>query len=360
MHDFERHPAGRRTDMPVGTLLATLVVGLSLVAAAAETPSGGDRSPASASVPTRVHVGVYVSAIRAVDWEKRTFEADLYWWLRYPEPATTDAARRIEAIEFVNADPDSVTQKELERKILQTPDGPVAYTHYRTKAVFHFVPDFRRYPFDRQRMPIVIEHETLGTDALVFVDDEASYRRGGRPERLWGLGESLVLPEFSITGADRSISTHRYETDFGDLATPSNAFVCSRWTMTVNVARDFMPYLIKIMIPLAICLLLPYLVFFIPSANLEVASGLTVTSLLACVAIQLTVVPGLPNVGYIVISDKMFYLGYFLSMLAMAQTVWTFSLEKAGRGRFADAIDHAWRYLYPLVFLVGAWIIVTF
>lgn len=264
---------------------------------------------------------MYVSAIRGINWEKRTFEADVYWWLRYPEPANPEQSRLIEAVEFLNADPDSGAKKELECKVIDTPEGRCRYSHYRTKAVFHFSPDFRRYPFDRQRMPLVLEHETLDTGALVFVDDVSSYGRGGRPEHLWGLGESLTLPEFVLVGAGRSITSHRHETDFGDLSMPSNTFVCSRFTMTVEVARDYMPYLIKIMIPLAICLILPYLVFYIPSANLEVAPGLTVTSLLACVAIQLTVVPGLPNVGYIVVSDKMFSLGYLLAMLAMAHTV---------------------------------------
>jgi hypothetical protein len=355
----EHDLVGRVTVVSRRRTAVSALICLMMLAVLPGSAHGADDAAPGSMDPIRVHVGIYVSTIRGVDWEKRTFEVDVYWWLRYLDPADPERARMIEAVEFVNADPGSVAQKELERKTIDTPDGRCTYAHYRTKAVFHFAPDFRRYPFDCQDMPLVLEHETLDTTALVFVDDVESYRRGGRPEHLWGLGESFSLSEFTLKGATRSITTHRYETDFGDLSMPSNSFACSRLTLTVRVARDFMPYLIKIMIPLAICLLLPYLVFFIPSTNLEVASGLTVTSLLACVAIQLTVVPGLPNVGYVVISDKMFYLGYLLSMLAMAQTVWTFKLEKAGNGKAADAMDFAWRFLYPLIFIVGAWVIVT-
>jgi hypothetical protein len=57
------------------------------------------------------------------------------------------------------------------------------------------------------------------------------------------------------------------------------------------------------------------MVFFLPGAELEVAVGLTVTSLLTCVAIQLTVVPGLPSIGYVATSDLIFYLAYLLAML---------------------------------------------
>ena len=49
--------------------------------------------------------------------------------------------------------------------------------------------------------------------------------------------------------------------------------------------------------------------------------GLTVTSVLACIAFQLTVADDLPSIGYIVTSDRIFHLCYFLIMIAMAETV---------------------------------------
>jgi hypothetical protein len=90
-----------------------------------------------------------------------------------------------------------------------------------------------------------------------------------------------------------------------------------------------------------------------------VAVGLTVTSVLACIAFQLTVADDLPSIGYIVTSDRIFHLCYFLIMMAMAETVYTHSLEKHGRGRAAARIEHLSRSLYPALLVLGLFVIVA-
>lgn len=306
----------------------------------------------------QVVIGFYVNAIRDVDWEQRRFYADVYWWIRYRAPENEAEREVIEKIEFVNADPANSSHRELERKEIATQRGKEIYVNYRTVAFFHFDPDFHRYPFDAQTLPIVIEHETLGEEKFVFVDDTESYSASQGDPKRWGLADDVSLPEFSIISSDRAVSKHRYDTHFGDptliegVAHRDASFTCSRMTLAIHLRRVFTPYLVKILVPLVICLLLPYLVFFIDAASLDVAAGLTVTSLLACVAIQLTVVPGLPDVGYVVTSDLLFYLAYLLSMLAMAQTVWTYSLGKQNPV-LAHRLDLAGRFLYPLIFLLG-------
>lgn len=321
-----------------------------------------DESPASRPEAKRareqVFVGFYVNAIRDVDWQQRRFYADVYWWIRYRAPENEAEHEVIEAIEFVNSDPANCSQRVLERKEVLGNRGKEIYVNYRTVAFFHFDPDFHRYPFDSQTLPIIVEHETLAAENFVFVDDTESYSASRGDPMRWGLAEDVSLPEFSITASGRRVSNHRYQTHFGDPTLIQGAshrdasFTCSRMTLEIHLKRIFTPYLVKILVPLVICLLLPYLVFFIDSSSLDVAAGLTVTSLLACVAIQLTVVPGLPDVGYVVTSDMLFYLAYLLSMIAMAQTVWTHSLGK-NNPDLAHHMDVAGRFLYPLIFLVG-------
>jgi len=316
---------------------------------------------------TQIFIGFYVNAIQGVDWQQRRFYADVYWWIRYLEPAKgsqqakADAVKRIEAIEFLNADQTNFSHKELERKIIASPHGREVYVNYRTVTYFHFETDFHRYPFDAHELPIIIEHETLGADNLVFVDDAESYAHSAVDPSRWGLGNGVSVQDFSIVRASRRVVGYRYDTNFGDPellnARGDASFETSRMTLAIEIRRIFMPYLVKIMIPLVICLVLPYLVFFIDAGSLDVATGLTVTSLLACVAIQLTVVPGLPDVGYVVTSDLLFYLAYFLAMLAMGQTVWTATLAESHR-EHAHRLDVLGRFVYPAIFVLGfLWVI---
>ena len=130
-------------------------------------------------------------------------------------------------------------------------------------------------------------------------------------------------------------------------------------TFTIEAARNYGAYLIKILIPLLIILVLAYLVFFVPARDLDVAVGLTVTSVLACIAFQLTVADDLPSIGYIVTSDRIFHLCYFMIMTAMAETVYTDNLEKRGRESTAAGIEHWARFLYPALLFLGFFAIVA-
>jgi hypothetical protein len=113
------------------------------------------------------------------------------------------------------------------------------------------------------------------------------------------LRERRARTRLEIERATRGFTTQAYRTNFGD---PT--------TFTIEAARDYGAYLIKVLIPLLIILVLAYLVFFVPARELEVAVGLTVTSVLACIAFQLTVAGDLPHIGYVVTSDRIFHLCY--------------------------------------------------
>jgi hypothetical protein len=308
--------------------LALLLIRAAIIEAA-DVPNAATGGPTT----TKVTVGFYLHALREVDWGARTFVADLYWWLRYPQPSDESECAKIEAVEFVNAHAGDIVHKMLERKVVQASHGPEVYVHYRTVASFFFDANYRKYPFDQQVLPIVLEHETLGTGDLEFVYDHGAHDARAADQHLSGISRNLQIPDFHVLKATQTVGESRYDTNFGDPTLATGSFRASRVTLALEIR--------------------PYLVFFIPAVNLEVASGLTVSSLLTCVAIQLTVVPGLPQVGYLVVSDLIFYLAYGLSMLAMAQTVWSYLLEKHGHALLAHRLEVACRFLYPALFLLG-------
>jgi hypothetical protein len=193
---------------------------------------------------------------------------------------------------------------------------------------------------------------------LEIVDDVESYRRGGGARERWGLAPQMEVPDLTIIGATRKFDPWPYSTNFGDPGIEGTTSF-ARATFTIEVGRSYWPYLVKILIPLGIIVTLAYLVFFVPARELEVAVGLTVTSVLASIAFQLTVADDLPNVGYLITSDLIFYLCYFLIMTAMVETVYTHNLERKGRKALADAVERLARYLYPALLIVGVALIIV-
>jgi hypothetical protein len=372
--------------MPLAALFALVIAFLAWPVEGARVADAGAAGPARPTAPAtlqgpsrpvaaasgtrvpkrRMRIGFYVNAVREVDWRAENFLVDFYWWIRYPMPAS-DKDPSAEALEFVNgnlglsaeARAEILEHETQERKTVTGPDGEEMYVCFRSVGRFYFKPNFQRYPFDRQRLPIVIEHELLTADEMELVDDEESYRRAGGPKEYWGLAPTVRVTDLQIVRATRAFTTQEYRTNFGDPTIHGASTKFARVTFTIETARDYGAYLIKILIPLLIILALAYLVFFVPARELEVAVGLTVTSVLACIAFQLTVADDLPSIGYIVTSDRIFHLCYFLIMMAMAETVYTHSLEKHGRGRAAARIEHLSRSLYPALLVLGLFVIVA-
>jgi hypothetical protein len=98
---------------------------------------------------------------------------------------------------------------------------------------------------------------------------------------------------------------------------------------------------------------LAYLVFYVAADRIDVAVGLTVTSLLASIAFQISLADSLPDIGYLTTADRIFHLSYFLIMVAMGQMVYAYNLFVAEQAERARSLDLAGRVLYPLVFFVG-------
>lgn len=329
---------------------------------AEQSPSGGHRSRPSAAAKAQdgdeplqeMLIGFHVNSIDDIDWNNGTFRADLYWWVLYPQPSNWEETQNIESLEFINGEIIEERRNRLqERKRV----GTQVYASYRTIARFHFNSDFRNYPFDRQRFPIVIEHEVMPVTRFVLKDDVASYKRSQSNSKFQGLGKSVHIPDLQVIGVRREFSAYEYNTDFGDPTAPL-ATGFSRVVLAIEVQRQFAPFLIKMVVPLVIILLLAYLVFFVPAQELDVAVGLTVTSVLACIAVQYTLDSEIPDVGYLIASDRIFHLCYFLIMLAMAETVLTFNLAKRGRGALSRTLERYARGVFPLAFVCGMALII--
>jgi hypothetical protein len=292
--------------------------------------------------PTKVFVGMHIVAIRSLDVRAQSFFADLYLWVRF---ATTDAerAKQIdEKLEVINGKFDS--KEEIDRKVV----NGETYICYRASGTFYFTATLRNYPFDKQSLDIVLENSNLENDEMIFVDDTLSYKRGGLPENLWGLQPSVSIPEFTVRGVARDIDDAPYPTDFGDPEAGQAKSTYSRFTFSVRIERLYWSYLFKIIIPLMVILAMAYLVFLLPAKEVGTASGIVITALLSCMAFNVAVTDNMPEVGYLVLSDKFFIASYILLLVTLAETLGTYVLDARGHEDLAKRIDRIASWMFPL------------
>lgn len=287
-------------------------------------------------------MGLHIVAIRSLDVRAQSFYADFYLWFRF---ATTDTerAQEIDAkLEAVNGKFES--KEEVDRKQV----GDQTYVCYRVTGTFYFTATLANYPFDRQSLDLVLENSNLESDSMVFVDDVQSYQRSGAPKHLWGIQPSVSIPEFNIRAVTRSSTLAGYPTTFGDPTRTEADSKYSRFTVSIVIERTYLSYLFKIVIPLLVILAMAYLVFFLPAKDIDSASATVVTALLSCMAFNVAVAQNMPEVGYLVLSDKFFIASYVLLLLTLAETIATYVLDDCGRTELSQRLDRIGIWLFPL------------
>ena len=294
--------------------------------------------------PVKVFIGVHVIDLRSVDVRAQSFAADFYVWLRFKADGMDEA--RITAVsnlEPVNGKFDS--KEVIDDKLV----GDEKYLCYRVTGTFFFVPDLRNYPFDKQTLPITLESTSLEVDEVQFVDDRASYERSGGAEDRWGLSPTLFVPDYFFLNVHRRVFEGSYPTDFGDPSKVKSGTRYTRFAIEPSFEREYWSYAFKILIPLLIILAMAYLVFFLPPDQLDTAASVAMTALLSCMAYNVAVTQNMPEIGYLVLSDKFFIATYVLLLLTLGQTFVSFKLDAAGQPERALKVDKTARIAFPIL-----------
>jgi hypothetical protein len=296
----------------------------------------------SLAQPLQVFTGIHVVDLRTIDVKEQSFSADFYVWMRFKADGLDEARlAQVMALEPVNGRFDS--KEVIDDKLV----GDQKYVCWRVVGTFFFLPDLKKYPFDEQVLPIVLESTSLEVDEVVLADDRESYARGGGPEERWGLAPSVVLPEFTLHRVERQIFEGTYATNFGDPSKQKAATRYSRFALRVSFIRDAWSYTFKILIPLLIILAMAWLVFFLPVDQLDTNASVSMTALLSCMAYNVAVSSNMPDIGYLVLSDQLFMGTYVLLLFSLGANFFIFSLDARDEKERAARLAKLGRLVFP-------------
>lgn len=304
----------------------------------------------NAQSPLKMKVGYYVRSLKINNKEKNAV-IDLYYWYRFKLPEDTSDLSSYYALEVTNGD---LLFNEIQEERVTGKNLDSFYVSGHMKGQFNFDADYKYYPFDKQKLKIEIEHPVYATDEVILIPDQESYNKCHIAAHKWGLSKDLHTDGLFANRSGFETNPRVYETDFGDPDIKETSSSYSKLTYYISVSRDYLPYTLKFMLPLMIILSLAYLVFYIPAEALDLAAGLTVTSLLAGIAFQWTISDDLPEVGYLTCVDRIFYLSYVLISIAMIQTIWTYHLELNKNFRLSNILEIGGRWLFPILFFGGS------
>jgi hypothetical protein len=279
--------------------------------------------------PEGVVIGIYVNQIAAIDVKNNTFLADFYMWLRWSgEKDPTQSLELVNAVEpwsfyreAIYKEDDGTVKADL------LPDG-CKFQQYHVQGRFAHPFDLSAYPLDKQEVTIRIEDSRFTSDELYYVADNVDAR----------VDPAIHIPGWLIRETGGEVVKHNYATPMGDPRL--SGLPCSQYRFTLRLGRPLVGYLSKTLVPIAFVIVITMLIFFVSPRYFEGRLGLAVTTLISAVALQLTTSADLPQVGYLVLIDKLYNLSYVLILFAMLESTVVVRWHDAGDEVTARRIDH--------------------
>lgn len=287
-------------------------------------------------VPERVAVGVHVNDVQNIDWKTHSYAVDFYVWFRWKNPDFDPSA----SMEFTNPiELWGLMVTPIYEEAEEFEDGTL-YQVLRVQGTFSRKMPLYDYPFDEQVLLVSFEDAASDVSALVYEAD------AGSPT----VNAAMTLPGFVVGAPTFDVGSVTYPTAFGDprtVGTPSYA----RATIAIPIGRPPLAYITKLLLPVFCVVGCAALMFLLSPSLADARVDVGITSLLTVVALQITSNDGLPEVGYLVLLDKVYLLAYGFVITGLGVVVWTTSLHERGETERA-------RHLHRTALLVtaGAWL----
>ncbi len=282
--------------------LAVLVLGL--LPAAAQTPP--------APGPEVVTVGVYPTVVDDLNIAASTYDAVAYVWFKWKGPIDPTAG-----VEFANSsERQNFTKQALLEQPQTLPDGSryqILQVHGRFFQPFSLI-DF---PFDRQTLTIAVEDEINAHHRIVYVPDLKDS----------GFAPGLQIPGWRMLGWHAAATAQDYHSHFG---APQIAGGTQHpgLSFAISIERRASFFLWKLFLPLLIVMCANWLAFLIKPDLVDVRTALTATALLTLVFLQKSYSDELPEIGTLVLMDKIYVVAYLLVIATLAHVVTVASWQK--------------------------------
>lgn len=258
------------------------------------------QSPAGAQ---EVLTGVHLMNIYNLDINQHSFYADFYVWFKWK--GDHDPTE----IEFVNAvEKWGFTSSSFYEEPKLLSDG-YWYNGMRVEGRFYHPFELSRFPLDMHQLDVHIENSKYPADSLVYIPDTNAV----------SVREQFAMPGWEIGEIVGEKHTNLYPTNFGE--TDRNRSAYSNFSFNIPISRPVNYFLLKLLLPLLIVLLVCLGSMAITPLNIDGRISLAIGGLLAVVFLQQSYSDALPDVGYMVLMDKIYLLVYVAITLIMFRVV---------------------------------------
>ena len=298
-----------------------IVVGATLspvAGRAAPTPTGIATDPIlqppfEDGKPIDVVIGLHVINIAAIDEVSEQFQLDGYLYARwidkrlaYTPGGPDDQVRNyamgqiwVPQLEMINA---AAPRSRDEIAIMVSPDGTVRYAERFISSLSSKF-ELRRFPFDQQRLIVIIHPFLVDGPRMKFHLDKTS---------TWTASEFKTFSSLAQWHLTSLHSELLIAPTYGGLTMPEARF-------EIDVERRSSFYLWKVFLPLLLMVFLSWAVFWIEAGDLSNQVQVAVTTILTVIAFAFAISATMPRLPYLTYIDAFFLECYIYVFFAVVE-----------------------------------------
>ena len=287
-----------------------------------------------------VKVGAYVFSVYDLDFPANKVNVDLYLWYN----AKKDSLGLLENLEVINSSEFSKSGETDEKR------GIISYQTVRLNATIKQEWQVTDFPFDEQKIEIMIEDFDKDNSKLVFAADTIASKIDKKVHV-----DGWVIKDFGIKTDD-----HVYETNYGDPDIALNEFSAySRVVVYFTIEREGKGLFFKLFVGLFISVLISLLTFFINPLDLDPRFGLSVGAIFAAIASQYVITSTLPQNESLTLVDVLHDISFIYIFLCILISTISLHYMKLGKEALSQKLDRysffafALSYIVLIIYFVG-------
>lgn len=300
-----------------------------------------------------VYFGVDINEISNLNTATGNYTLDFFIWFRYR--GDLDLSK----IEFSNA----VGPIRLVNPIWSRERNSMQIETFKVRGTFHGDFQFKNYPFDKQNIVLEVRHRDLTSESLRFVTDNLGMRLTGEGVTLLSrLHEEDVFRSakgWQMTNAQIYQDVVKTASTLGETRSfqGETAVNFSKMKMEMEISRKLTSYSTTIMLPMVILFVIGLLLFAVPIREIppRLSGGILVLVTVSLLRARLS--NDLPNIGYLVAIDYIFFALQIVMWFSIAVSVLVFWVNERKSEALASRLNIIGASLYPLpIVAVGIYI----
>jgi hypothetical protein len=304
--------------------------------------SAASAEDAKEEPPQIIKVQLVMVNLGRLDMSTGGFTADFYLVLKSDRPIPVMPQKKDQpTIEFQNGRGTIEWVEEINSE--QDPANKKYETTYRVLANLTTPIDLKRYPFDAQKLQIIMEDKQKTMEKLKFValPDES------------GLDDAIQtqFPGWTVKGWDVAVGDHYYK-QFDQHY--------SQYIFSIDIKRVLLSSFLKTFLPVVFIMLVVLSSFILDLDKLTTRLAMVSSGLVASVMFHVSITGQIPPVGYLTFADKFMVLTYFILLVSFFINAYILLLLGKKKDAVALKLHHATEYsmfgivpvLYVALFLL--------